>query len=48
MGRYTPSSTPATVFLDRDGRVAALINGPVPSKSTVTTLVDDLLAESDG
>lgn len=48
MGRYTPSSTPATVFLDRDGRVAALINGPVPSKSTVTTLVVDLLAESDG
>ena len=48
MGRFTPHATPATVLLDREGRVAALINGPIPSKSTLTTLIDDLSAETDG
>ncbi|WP_408897924.1 TlpA disulfide reductase family protein [Nocardioides sp. R1-1] len=48
LGRYAPPSMPATVLLDRSGRVAALINGPVPSKTTLTTLVEDALAESDG
>lgn len=47
MGRYAPRGMPATVVLDRDGRVAALINGAVPSKSTLTTVVEDTLAESD-
>ncbi|KRB80258.1 hypothetical protein ASE01_01840 [Nocardioides sp. Root190] len=45
MGSYAPYSPPATLVLDRKGRVAALINGPIPSKSTLTTLVDDTLAE---
>jgi thiol-disulfide isomerase/thioredoxin len=44
-GRYTPYAPPATLVLDRTGRVAALINGPVPSKSTLTTVVEDVLAE---
>ena len=48
LGRYAPGSMPATVVLDREGRVAALMNGPVPSKGTLTTVVDDLVAESDG
>lgn len=46
MGSFAPPSMPATLVLDRDGRVAALINGPVPSKSTLTTLVEETLAES--
>ena len=48
LGRYAPYAPPATLVLDRSGRVAALINGPVPSQGTLTTLVDDTLAESDG
>jgi len=48
LGRYAPPSMPATVLLDRTGRVAALVNGPVPSRTTLTTLVEDTLAESDG
>ena len=44
-GRYEPFSQPSTLVLDRDGRVAALINGPVPSKTTLTSLVEDVAAE---
>ena len=48
-GSYEPYSAPATLVLDRDGRVAALINGPIPSKTTLTSLVEDLVAEpADG
>lgn len=47
-GDYAPYAPPATLVLDTDGRVAALINGPVPSKSTITTLVEELVpAESE-
>ncbi|WP_141015302.1 TlpA disulfide reductase family protein [Nocardioides sambongensis] len=42
-GKYAPYAPPATLILDTEGRVAALINGPVPSKSTLLTLVEDLL-----
>nr|WP_278259930.1 TlpA disulfide reductase family protein [Nocardioides convexus] len=48
LGKYAPPSMPATIVLDAEGRVAALINGPIPSKSTLTTVVKDTLAESDG
>ena len=48
LGRYAPYAPPATLVLDATGRVAALINGPVPSQGTLTTLVQDTLAESDG
>ena len=44
-GHYAPRSTPATLVLDREGRVAALINGPVPSKTTLTDLVGDIAKE---
>ena len=45
-GRYTPYAPPTTLVLDREGRVAALVNGPLPSKSTLVTVVEDVLAES--
>lgn len=45
-GSYEPYSPPATIVLDRDGRVAALINGPVPSKTTLTALVEELVGET--
>jgi hypothetical protein len=48
MGKYAPYAPPATLVLDREGRVAALINGPIPSKTTLTSVVEDTLAESDG
>ncbi|HWJ66281.1 MAG TPA: TlpA disulfide reductase family protein [Nocardioides sp.] len=48
LGRYAPYAPPATLVLDTDGRVAALINGAIPSKSTLTTLVEDTLAEDAG
>jgi thiol-disulfide isomerase/thioredoxin len=46
-GSYEPYSPPATLVLDREGRVAALINGPVPSRTTLTSLVEDVAAEDD-
>lgn len=48
-GRYRPASMPSTAILDREGRVAALISGEISSKTTLVTLVEDLLGEdSDG
>lgn len=46
LGGYETVAVPATYVLDPEGRVAALMNGPVPSKSTLVTLVEDVLAES--
>jgi len=42
-GKYAPYAPPATLVLDQKGRVAALINGPVPSQDTLTAVIDDLL-----
>ncbi|TNM36296.1 TlpA family protein disulfide reductase [Nocardioides albidus] len=47
LGRFAPPSMPATLVLDASGRVAALVNGPIPSKSTLTTVVESVLAEGD-
>lgn len=48
-GRYRPASMPSTAVLDREGRVAVLISGEVPSQTTLVTLVEELLDEdSDG
>lgn len=47
LGRYAPYAPPATLVLDREGRVAALVNSEIPSKKTLTSLVDDTLAEDD-
>ncbi len=48
LGKYAPPYVPATVILDKQGRVAALINGVIPSKTTLTTVVKDALAEPSG
>lgn len=47
-GKYAPYAPPATVLLDRQGRIAALVNGPVPSKQTLVDLVEELAAEEAG
>jgi len=44
-GSYQPHATPSTLLLDRDGRVAALISGEIPSKGTLTELVEEIGAE---
>lgn len=41
-GRQAPSTTPATLILDTDGKVAARANGPV-SATTLQGLIDDVL-----
>ncbi|MCE1179797.1 MAG: TlpA family protein disulfide reductase [Micrococcales bacterium] len=38
------ATTPATVVLDKDGRIAARINGAITTPSTLTGLVDDVIA----
>lgn len=46
--KYIPRSMPTTVVLDREGRVAALINGVIPSQTTLTELVSDVSDEDGG
>jgi len=41
-GRQAPVTTPSTIILDREGRVAARANGPV-SATTLQGLIDDVL-----
>jgi thiol-disulfide isomerase/thioredoxin len=44
-GKVSLNSIPTTAVLDREGRVAAVISGPIPSKLTLTQVVDDVVAE---
>jgi thiol-disulfide isomerase/thioredoxin len=44
-GAYKPTTTPSTAVLDREGRVAAVISGEVPSTLTLVQVVEDVLAE---
>ncbi|KQZ75798.1 MULTISPECIES: TlpA disulfide reductase family protein [unclassified Nocardioides] len=44
-GTLTPYSTPSTVIIDRSGRVAASVLGVMPSKGTLETLIDEVVAE---
>jgi thiol-disulfide isomerase/thioredoxin len=44
-GKYGPKATPSTYVLDREGRVAALISGEVPSLGTLRELVEEVAAE---
>lgn len=39
-GRYAPQGMPSTVVLDEEGRVAALITGPIPSRLTLEQVID--------
>jgi thiol-disulfide isomerase/thioredoxin len=43
--RYFPRSMPSTVVLDRDGRAAALISGPIPSRTTLDEVVEEVAAD---
>lgn len=44
-GSLTPYSTPSTVILDRKGRVAGIVLGSIPSKGTLTSLIEKVVAE---
>ena len=39
-GRTSPKATPSTLVLDPEGRVASVISGEIPSKTTLLTLVE--------
>jgi thiol-disulfide isomerase/thioredoxin len=41
---YNPRDMPSTMVLDDQGRVAALIRGEIPSKTTLLELVEDVAA----
>ncbi|MFC7496658.1 MULTISPECIES: TlpA disulfide reductase family protein [unclassified Nocardioides] len=43
-GKAPMSAIPTTVFLDDEGRIAAVIGGEVPSKQTVLDVVDEIAA----
>lgn len=45
-GTLSPRSIPAFVILDAEGRIAASIIGPLPSRRTLLALVDTVVAES--
>ena len=44
-GTLTPNSVPSTVVIDREGRVAASILGTLPSSTTLTSLIEKVVAE---
>ncbi len=44
-GRYRPRLPPTTLVLDRQGRVAALVSGAIPSETTLVELVEEVAAE---
>ena len=48
LGRYSPTGSPSTAVLDPQGRVAALVNGPLTSVRTLEDLVDDARAAGGG
>ena len=39
-GRTSPKATPSTLVLDPEGRVASVISGEIPSRTTLLTLVE--------
>lgn len=44
-GTLTPRSIPSTVVLDADGRIAASVQGRVPTTQTLISLVEKVLGE---
>ena len=46
-GRINLSSVPSTVILDDEGRVAAVISGPIPGRTTLVDVIDEV-ADSTG
>lgn len=45
-GTLSPRTIPSTLVLDREGRIAASILGPIPSTQTLTDLVEEIAAGS--
>ncbi|WP_307807850.1 TlpA family protein disulfide reductase [Nocardioides xinjiangensis] len=44
-GTLTPRSIPSTVVLDGEGRIAASVNGRIPTTQTLVSLVEAVLDE---
>jgi thiol-disulfide isomerase/thioredoxin len=44
-GNVPPYATPSTVVLDREGRVAAVILGAIPSVLTLQSVIEKIVAE---
>ena len=44
-GTLNPRSIPSTVVLDQEGRVAASVQGRIPTTQTLISLVDEVLGE---
>lgn len=44
-GTLTPRSIPSTVVLDAEGRIAASVNGRVPTTQTLVSIVERVLGE---
>ncbi len=44
-GGLSPRTIPATVVLDREGRIAASVVGPLPSKQTLVDLTEAVVEE---
>ena len=44
-GTLTPRSIPSTVVLDAEGRVAASVNGRIPTTQTLVSLVEEVRDE---
>jgi thiol-disulfide isomerase/thioredoxin len=44
-GTLTPRSIPSTVVLDAEGRIAASVNGRIPTTQTLLSLVEAVLDE---
>jgi thiol-disulfide isomerase/thioredoxin len=44
-GKAPAVAIPTTIFMDQDGRVAAVISGDVPSKQTVLDVVDEIAGD---
>ena len=42
-GRIAPNAVPTTVVLDKDGRIAASVSGPLTSSITLENLVQDVV-----
>lgn len=45
-GSASPRANPSTLVLDPEGRVGAVILGPIPSKGTVEGIIEDLAGKS--
>jgi len=44
-GTLTPNAIPSTLVLDRSGRVAASVLGPIPSATTLRNVIEKVVAE---